>query len=145
MTTRLKVPVPAGTYVRCYRNLRPGTPTWSVQVRARNGNGNAHSWYVAGHADDLTLGGATFRVYEKGRQRVLATGRKNVHAFVLGTLLGFGDQPAPWLVEPCTKIAYNPRRDDCFHDVEAAGIPIVSADAAYLTSTGQVLAVGASE
>lgn len=42
---------------------------------------------VVAHADSLKLDDATFKVSEKGRQRVLAEKRKNVHAFVVGAFV----------------------------------------------------------
>lgn len=41
---------------------------------------------VVGHAADVLLMDADFRVSEAGRQRVIREGRKNVHAFVEGEL-----------------------------------------------------------
>ena len=43
-----------------------------------------HKGLVIAHKDIVCLENAVFKVSEKGRQRVLATKRKNVHAFVVG-------------------------------------------------------------
>lgn len=42
---------------------------------------------VIAHVQDLFLGSVTFKVSEAGRQRVLRERRKNVHAFIQGTIL----------------------------------------------------------
>lgn len=61
---------------------------------------------VIGHARELQLAECTFVVHEAGRQRVLATGHKNVHAFIraehiIGNMLSWH---AP------LKASYNPRK-----------------------------------
>lgn len=45
---------------------------------------NMKSGLVIGHTLNLTLKDATFKVSEKGRQRVIREKRKNVHAGVVG-------------------------------------------------------------
>lgn len=99
--------------VEVYRNLRPGhsklphsdsrTPPWySVRQGGR----------VVGHALELALRDATFVVRAAGRERVLATGRKNVHAWVRGWLVDpiiartLGPAPVP--------VTYDPRRFSSF-------------------------------
>jgi hypothetical protein len=83
---------------------------------------------VIAHARHVTLGGhsgCSFVVQEGGRQRVLAEGRKNVHAFVRGELEGMRDYTPAAAVEALglrlfsnfdfarrhcqTSVAYNPR------------------------------------
>ena len=49
---------------------------WSVRDYGR----------VSGHRQALALADATFRVSESGRLRALRTGRREVHAYVSGTL-----------------------------------------------------------
>lgn len=80
--------------VRVYYNLHKHT--FSVQhfVDGR--------WLVRDYADEVCLEDVTFKVSEAGRRRVLAEGRKNVHAFVTGTLV---DR----LPATPTKVTYNPR------------------------------------
>lgn len=78
----------------------------------------------------------TFKVSEAGRQRVLREGRKNVHAFVIGTL---DDAYAPPFEG--TMITYNPRRFSSFvrtHDYR----PVTRADRVrlfktYITAQGE--------
>ena len=50
---------------------------------------------VVAHAEKVLLRDATFKVSEAGRQRVLRTKRKNVHAGVVGTLAGWKGTPTP--------------------------------------------------
>ena len=67
-----------GSTVRVYRNLRNGL--MSVQSKI---NG---SWLVIGHVNSVLLEGVNFKVSQAGRERVIKQKRKNVHAFVYGTL-----------------------------------------------------------
>jgi hypothetical protein len=91
--------------VRVYRNLHQPGRTYSIW---QNG-------YVVGHAETLMLTNAAFIVSEAGRQRVLATGRKNVHAFIEGWLsdsaMGIAPQDGKYLP---ARITYNPRRYSTF-------------------------------
>lgn len=61
---------------------------------------------VLGHSHRLVLGDVTFRVSEAGRQRVLREGRKNVHAFVRGTVLD--DWPERHPISGRRALTYNP-------------------------------------
>lgn len=65
------------TRVRVYRNLHKNC--FSV-VSMKTGR-------VIQHTNKLTLHDVEFRVRESGRQRVLRERRKNVHAFVVGSIL----------------------------------------------------------
>lgn len=65
--------------VRVYRNLT--RKCLSVQH-----NVPGKGWRLLCHVQSATLVNAKFLVYEKGRQRVLREGRKNVHAYVEGEL-----------------------------------------------------------
>jgi hypothetical protein len=69
--------------VEVYRNLnRPNGPWFSVRQFGK----------VIGHVREAILLDATFVVHEAGRQRVLRTGHKNVHAWIRGTLVGGSSQ-----------------------------------------------------
>jgi hypothetical protein len=88
--------------VRAYRNLHTGT--WSVA--------DTRTGLVIDHPRSLLVCDATFVVRPGGRAKVLASGRKNVHAFVVGTLVGRHSAPPT-----CVKVAqvtYNPRLTDSF-------------------------------
>lgn len=57
---------------------------WSIKALSGENKGR-----VIGHAKRVLLGDCEFRVSEAGRQRVLREKRKNVHAGVVGELMGF--------------------------------------------------------
>lgn len=63
-----------GARVEVYRNLRMKGRMYSVR---QNG-------LVVGHTSRINLRNCCFVVNESGRQRVLKSRRKNVHAFVVG-------------------------------------------------------------
>lgn len=113
--------------VRVYRNLRHGhdaTPLYSVLYRGR----------VIQRKQEVLISGATFVVREGGRQRVLKEKRKNVHAFVVGTLTdergAFGiDAQGPDLP---VRISYNPYKAGYFlteqgHRVKGAAAVLLNA------------------
>jgi len=64
----------------------------------------AKGWRVWKHVDNISLHFPRFKVSEAGRQRVLREKRKNVHAFIEGTLT------APMTVDPddLKRVSYNP-------------------------------------
>lgn len=64
-----------------------------------------HKGKVVAHVKHITLGDVHFRVSEAGRQRVLRTGQKNVHAFIIGVVSRDFDCSTGENVE----ITYNPR------------------------------------
>ena len=97
-------------------------------------------WKVVGHTDDITLYNVTFKVSEAGRQRVLREKKKNVHAFVEGTL-----SPSPLKCDNPLTIRYNPYKSGSFtsgdFNVKQAGAvrlsknegkPLMQADFFYL-------------
>lgn len=94
--------------VRVYWNLHKRL--FSVQVKGR----------VVAHATHVYLSNVTFRVSKAGRTRVLDTGRKNVHAFVVGNLI---NEFKPECTD-CVK--YNPYQNDCFFQ-ERTKMPIFNA------------------
>lgn len=63
--------------VRCYRNLHKDC--YSI-VSTKTGRVDRHQRHVV-------IANASFRVRPAGRERVLKTKRKNVHAFVCGLML----------------------------------------------------------
>lgn len=58
---------------------------------------------VIGHRRTVNLSGARFVVSEPGRQRVIREKRKNVHAFVEGTLVEAVPPTRTW-----RRVSYNP-------------------------------------
>lgn len=107
-----------GLKVRVYRNLHNGL--FSVQHRGR----------VIAHLPALTLRTASFAVQPAGRAKVLVTKRKNVHAFVTGTVVLPLTNPA-WAAE---RVSYNPY--EAAHFTFADGTAAHRALAVHIASTG---------
>ena len=112
--------------MRVYYNIH--RRCWSIQQKDRDSR-----WMVVGYAQSLVLKDCKLRVSEAGRQRVLASGRKNVHAYVQGywvpdsqvinTAWSVLDWHRPVIVR------YKPSEYRCFHH---AGRPVVEAPLVYL-------------
>ena len=119
-----------GDRVAVYRNIRgSGFDTWSVKARS-----GKYAGLVVGHADELLLRDATFTVSEAGRARVLATGRKNVHAFGVGRL-GDDGETIPFAD---TRVHYNPFKNAEF--VDDTGEPVELVRKAFFDANGRVWA-----
>lgn len=88
--------------VYVYRNLR-GDAEHKYSVR-QNG-------LVIAHTDKLTLRNAKFIVNSQGQQKVRATKRKNVHAFIKGRITAMKIDTRGYLP---AKVFYNPYTDDGF-------------------------------
>jgi hypothetical protein len=113
--------------VRVFRNLT--RKCYSIQARIA-GKG----WRTVAHADAVELSSAIFHVSAAGRARVLATGRKVVHAWVQGELYTWSGpvrstslpQPIvaalvtayrtwqPPTLRSAAPATYNPRQHDSF-------------------------------
>lgn len=65
---------------RIYFNIHK--KLFSIQEKTKKG------WRVISHKDSLLLKDVEFKVYSRGRERVLREKRKNVHAFVIGEECG---------------------------------------------------------
>lgn len=82
----------------------------------------------------VLLTNPVFRVSEAGRQRTLTTGVKNVHAWVIGDLVGkMAGQHKPRKTE-WRQARYNPREVSTFVDTET-NEPVLTARAAYLVGS----------
>lgn len=126
--------------VEVYRNLNNGK--WSIR--------DAVTGYVAGHAETVVLADAEFIVNEAGRQRVIREQRKNVHAYVKGTLLEairfkpfrgrkiFPANLGHWNVLYSVPVTYNPYLTSSFVDAELTDQSIQSADRVVLDTYGRV-------
>lgn len=90
--------------VRVYYNLR--LKCLSVQAMV------GRSWKVIRHAEKVSLLNVTFKVSEKGRQRVIKNKRKNVHAYICGTLAEEKLPEGQWM----DLITYNPYKLEKFYD-----------------------------
>ena len=87
--------------VQVYRNLR--TSNFSSR--------DAHTLLLVDHQDMVTLYDAKFHASESGRQLMLRTGHKNVHAWVEEELVET-EEPSGVL------FTYNPRIQDHFYEIE---------------------------
>lgn len=109
---------------RVYFNLHK--QVWSVQ-----GYIKGRGWIVLFHCPELWLENVTFKVSEAGRQRVIRSRRKNVHAFAIGTMCDiFQHSPN------AERASYNPYRGNTF--VVANDRPIHKAKWAHFTKDRKV-------
>lgn len=87
---------------------------------------------VCGHSyDGVLLNDATFQVSEAGRQRVIREGKKNVHAYVTGTLASTNGTP-----HRLTRVRYNPYQAPTF-TLSFTDTPVHEADVVDLTALGK--------
>lgn len=133
--------------VRIFRNLT--RKCYSIQACV------AGDWRTVAHATDATLDGVSFKVSETGRQRVLSSGKKTVHAYVIGDLLGYSGAPrvtkashedvygalyraTRYPAAPpvdARAVSYNPRKGPLFVD-RSTGNAVLKACYAYFTPEG---------
>ena len=109
--------------VEVYRNLH------------RNCCSVRHNGRVISHVDSVDLKNATLVVQPAGRAKVLRENRKNVHAYIKGTVTLLSDDRVNNI--PTHKVTYNPYRYSSFvlADTEQ---PITTADNVRLTKDGKV-------
>ncbi len=121
--------------VKVYRNTHK--KCWSIKEKGKR------VW----HCQSAMMLSCLFKVSEAGRLRVMNTGRKNVHAYVVGNLIEI-DNP-PYLIEvnkamTFNQVRYNPYicKDFYIGDSYALGykISIGSSDIVVLTNKGEVYA-----
>lgn len=116
---QIQIQIPAttiGKKVKVYRNLHTGTLSIQAKVEGR--------WKVVGHESNLTLSDIEFKVSEAGRQRVIRERSKNVHAFIVGVLVSFGDGVGG---DQGEKISYNPYKSGSFYRV-SDGEPVAKGE-----------------
>ena len=129
--------------VKIYRNLHKKTFSVVDQATGR----------VAFYATNFLLADARFRVQKAGRQRVLREGRKNVHAYVVGTLLGFRGEDREgfpvWIPHRglsfrrgFKEVSYNPYKAG---DFMSNGEPVKAAEEVRGFATGKIQATGISK
>ena len=123
---------------RVYKNLHNGM--WSIQSKGSEG------YRVSGHKETVELTDVTFIVYESGRQRVLVTKQKQVHAFVQGTVCesaktkkSNGIQHS--LFEKWVRISYNPYKGAWFYRCDT-GEKVETATRVIMTKTSVYALVG---
>ena len=93
-----------GERIRAYRNLNTGA--WSVQGRRRDGKSG---WVVIAHLRTLAVDRVEFKVSTAGCARAVREGRRNVHAFAIGTYRA-SDDTSP----TGDRLSYNPFREAFF-------------------------------
>jgi hypothetical protein len=130
------------TQYEVYRNLHNG----KISIR------DVDRGVVVGHADHVLLHNPEFIVRESGRQRVLRERKKNVHAFIRGsiidvdgfesykhrhfcTALHYGEFTPFWV-----SVTYNPYLYDSFVEKERTGIRVKRALYAEVNSDGSIQA-----
>jgi hypothetical protein len=112
-----------GEKVFVYRNLH--RKCYSVKS-VRTGR-------VIAHVDSIDLIDVRFKVSEAGRQRVLKTKQKNVHAGVVGYIADVS------LLCQSSKVTYNPYRFDSFIRKDNE-MPIYEAKIAHIDASGITVA-----
>lgn len=117
---RTEQPFDPSSPVKVYWNLH--RHLYSVQQRG----------LVVGHTESIALKDVKFKVSQAGRDRVLKEKRKNVHAFIVGTV-------APDSMAGSTRITYNPYKFTSFVDREHL-TPVFSAKSVQLEGRGVILA-----
>jgi len=93
---------------------------------------------VIGHAKFFCLGDCQFKVSEKGRQRVLKTGQKNVHAGVVGSLVGSSLTATNGPV--IAQVTYNPYTHEKFKTMRFKA-DVDKADCCIFTEDKKVFAI----
>lgn len=109
-----------GQVVEVYRNLHTG----GFSIRC------AKTKLVLAHSENVILKNVKFVVSQAGREKVIQTKHKFVHAFLRGEYVGFN-----WIIKPLEKkvpIYYNPYKTETF-------IKATSTEPIYETD-GKVLA-----
>lgn len=108
-----------------YRNLHK--PGCVYSLKALEGE---HKGRVVGYASSILVRDVKFVVRETGRQKVLATGHKNVHAGIVGDVFEvYGlETRLPNTIKageayvsmetPCRTIKYNPYKAATFYDTK---------------------------
>ncbi len=126
-----------GQGARVYRNLT--RKTYSVQQRVFKAPSSS-AWRVVGHQDSLYLTDVAFMVSQAGRLRVVNTGRKQVHAYVLGRYEGPAFIEPEWFsaLPSIVRVHYNPFHNSTF--VDEGGWPIYGGAACWLTPGGLYVA-----
>jgi hypothetical protein len=109
-----------------HRNLNK-PPYWTI--KARNGE---DAGLVIGYDKSVHLKNVVFVVGEKSRQRVLASGQKNVHAGVVGNIVDGGMDTNGWI-----PVTYNPYTNRTFVRVDN-GEPVFKAKEAILKNEKEV-------
>ena len=112
--------------VRVYRNLHK--KCWSVQEKK--------SRLILFHCNEIVLKNCKFIVNEAGRQRVLKEKRKNVHAFIEGTLAPISTVGRGYN----ERVIYNPYAGEYFKLEKDPHTPVGNSHLVMLADNGCVYA-----
>ena len=118
--------------VQVYMNIRKfnkGEPCWSIRDK-KTGK-------VIRHEHEVVLTDCYFTVQPAGRNRVRAQQRKNVHAWVTGTITDGDDLT----VGPQECVHYNPYKQDHFELVSRRKA-IACAEVVHLSEDGKIYVYG---
>jgi len=110
--------------VRVHRNLHKAA--WSV-VDPKTGR-------VIAHVDRIALKDVEFRVQEGGRQTVLRTRQRSVHAYVVGELVGTIQKP-PSRPSGLRRFSYDPYRAATFTRA-SDGAPVYASTTVHFDEEG---------
>jgi hypothetical protein len=124
-TSYLRTPIP-GECIHIYRNLNKAC--WSIRSKGK----------VIAHVDAIQLLNCTCHVSEKGRQAVLATRCRSVHAYVKGTIAA---SALPHPADSVATLVYRPFVSGQFFD-PITNIPIHSSAQMVFSDTGKVYCHG---
>lgn len=115
-----------GQKVHVYRNLNKSGTAYSIRDKKTG--------LVVGHAMNILLNSCTFKVNPIGRQRVLETKRKSIHAWIEGHF-GVIHANDDDLRAKGSIIKYDPYQNESFvHGIN--GEPIYSAGVVYISEDG---------
>lgn len=138
--------------VEIYMNIRKfnrGEPFWSVR--------NKKTGKVIQHKEELVVKNCWFTVQPAGRDKVRKQKRKNVHAWVNGTIMLYSSlqlasllhlNESHYPIEEGRHVSYNPYTYDHFEVAgestpeASGGREIAAADLVHLTSTGRIYVYG---
>lgn len=116
--------------MNCYRNLNKHG-FFSIQQRTGQLRGK-----ISGYAPAVLISAPTLNISEAGRSRVLKEKRKNVHAFLRGTLYATATQIPPELLSlACQVISYSPYHGPYFFDT-ANRSPVYTVKAPFALAYG---------
>lgn len=111
-----------GQQVEIYRNLNKPGITYSVR--------DAKTGLVLGHASSLLLSRCKFIVNQRGRDKVVRTKRKSVHAWISGSfcVIHAGDDK---YFGNGTMVSYNPYTN-LYFELAESGEPVIGASLIYI-------------
>ncbi len=122
-----------GTKVKVHYHLRAKNFTVQEYIKGVG-------WRKAMAVDDIILHDVEFKVSEASRQRCIREGRRNVHAYAIGTVFRYGKLQSAHMIG-ATPIRYNPYVAGSFMAVDF-GEPVCGAVSVSFSTTHGVNAWG---